>query len=73
MTLRTLLLAGLGAAALSFSASAATQSDPASTSVAKPALTQLAANPNQCWTDEGYGRKGPCGSFAKKKKKKKKS
>jgi len=70
MKLRTLLLAGFGAAALSFSASAAAPTTPTSTTVIKSDLTQLAQG---CWTDEGYGRKGPCGSFAKKKKKKKKS
>ena len=67
MTLRTLLLAGFGAAALSFSASAAAPTAPTSTTVIKSGLTQLAA---ECWTDEGYGRKRPCNSFAKKKKKK---
>ena len=67
MTLRTLLLAGFGAAALSFSASAAAPTEPTSTTVIKSGLTQLAA---ECWTDEGYGRKRPCNSFAKKKKKK---
>jgi hypothetical protein len=31
-----------------------------SSGVSMPGRGAFAARPNQCWTDEGYGRRAPC-------------
>jgi hypothetical protein len=71
LIVRSTLLAGLGIAVLTIPAFAISRTtiQEAPLVKSKSAQIQLAVNPYDCFTDDGYGRKRPCSSTFKKKKK----
>ena len=72
--LRSAFLAAIGIAALTLPATAlnSTALDN-SASLMNSAMTRLAAQPSECFTDEGYGRKRSCSAGFHKKNKKEES
>jgi hypothetical protein len=70
--LRSAFLAAIGIAALTLPASALNSTTlDTSVSPLKSAAARLAVTPNECFTDEGYGRKRSCSAGLYKKNKKK--
>jgi hypothetical protein len=65
-TTRCALLAGLGFAAMTLPALAAGTTTITDNQRAVPKVMHLAANPYDCFTDDGYGRRRPCSANFKK-------
>jgi hypothetical protein len=71
--LRSAILAAIGIASLTLPASALNSPTlDQNASLMTSAMTRLAVQPNECFTDEGYGRKRSCSAGLYKKNKKKK-
>ena len=68
LAMRAVLLAGLGTIAMTLPAPSLPSPDRTDVRQSKAITTQFAANPYDCFTDDGYGRKRPCSAGFKKKK-----
>jgi hypothetical protein len=72
LAIRAALLAGIGTVAMTLPAASLPSSGRTDARQVKPVATQYAAQPYDCYTDDGYGRKRSCSASFKKTTKKKK-